>query len=68
MDAKQIRDGVWEFIQEGVPVPVRIYANEKIFKGIEEGVLKQSSNVAKLPGIQKASLVMPDAHLVMVFL
>ncbi|MBU4266339.1 MAG: intein-containing RctB family protein [Candidatus Altiarchaeales archaeon] len=62
MDAKQIRDGVWEFIQEGVPVPVRIYANEKIFKGIEEGVLKQSSNVARLPGIQKASLVMPDAH------
>jgi len=62
MQAKQIRAGVWEFRQEGVPVPVRIYANEKIFRGIEEGVLKQASNVAKLPGIQKASLVMPDAH------
>jgi len=61
MQAKQIRAGVWEF-QSGLPVPVRIYANERIFQGIEEGVLKQASNVAKLPGIQKASLVMPDAH------
>ena len=30
MQAKQVRPGVWEFIQQGTPVPVRIYANERI--------------------------------------
>lgn len=45
-----------------MPVPVRVYATEKLFRGMEEGVFKQAMNVSKLPGIQKASLVMPDGH------
>ncbi len=43
-------------------VPARIFASEKLFSGIEEGVFKQAANVARLPGIVGASLVMPDGH------
>ena len=66
-NAKQIRPGVWEFKEEGMNVPGRIYATEKLFPSIEDGVFKQVSNVAKLPGIQKASMAMPDAHYGYVF-
>ena len=62
MNITQIRDGVWEFREAGMNVPVRIYATEKLFKTIEEGVFKQAKNVSMLPGIKKASLVMPDGH------
>jgi tRNA-splicing ligase RtcB len=62
MQAKQIRPGVWEFQDQGAKVPVRIYATENLFRKMEEGVFKQAANVAQLPGIQKASLVMPDGH------
>jgi len=60
--AQQIRPGVWEFKEEGMHVPGRIYATEKLFPSIEDGVFKQVANVAKLPGILNASLAMPDAH------
>jgi len=62
---KHIRNGVWEIpkdYREGMRVPARIYATRKMMDSIEEGVLKQITNVATLPGIQKAALVMPDAH------
>lgn len=62
MNIKQIRAGVWEFKESEMNVPVRIYATEKLFKTIEEGVFKQAKNVSMLPGIKKASLVMPDGH------
>lgn len=62
LQAKQIREGVWEFLPENARVPVRIYATEKLLKEMEEGVFKQAENVSKLPGIQIASLVMPDGH------
>ncbi|MFH1722571.1 MAG: RtcB family protein [Candidatus Altiarchaeota archaeon] len=62
MNFKKIRDGVQEFREEGMYVPARVYANDSIFKGMEEGVFRQIENVAKLPGIQKAALVMPDGH------
>jgi len=62
MDAKEIRSGVWQFQEPGMNVPVRIYASEKLFHAMEEGVHKQAVNVAKLPGIVKASMVMPDGH------
>jgi tRNA-splicing ligase RtcB len=44
-------------------VKVVVYANEQLIKDIDEDVLTQAANVAKLPGIVKASYVMPDAHL-----
>jgi tRNA-splicing ligase RtcB len=62
MLAKQIREGVWEFKPSDGKVPVRVYATEKLFKQMEEGVFRQAENVSKLLGIQKASLVMPDGH------
>ena len=62
MNIQQIRSGVWEFREPGMNVPVRIYSTEKLFKTIEEGVFRQAKNVSMLPGIQKASLVMPDGH------
>ncbi|MBM3309772.1 MAG: hypothetical protein FJY77_05890, partial [Candidatus Altiarchaeales archaeon] len=61
-NARQTRPGVWEFQDEGMNVPGRIYATEKLFSTIEEGVFRQVRNVAKLPGILNASMAMPDAH------
>ncbi len=62
MEPEKIRAGVWEFRDEGMNVPARIIASDILFPEIEEGVFKQISNVAKLPGIVEPALVMPDAH------
>jgi tRNA-splicing ligase RtcB len=48
----------------GMRVPGIVYANEELIKGIRsDESLTQVANVAKLPGIIKASLAMPDIHL-----
>ncbi|MEA1924887.1 MAG: RtcB family protein [Candidatus Altiarchaeota archaeon] len=62
MDFKQIKEGVWEHRSSELNVPVRVYATEKVFRAMEEGVFRQASNVARLPGIEKAAMVMPDGH------
>ncbi|VVB51026.1 tRNA-splicing ligase RtcB [uncultured archaeon] len=62
MTPKEIRPGVWEFREEGMRVPGRIYVSRELLPTVEEGVYRQVSNVAKLPGIVKESLAMPDAH------
>ncbi len=47
----------------GMRVPGIIYADEKLLKDIrQDKALEQVANVAFLPGIVKASLVMPDIH------
>jgi tRNA-splicing ligase RtcB len=43
-------------------VPVIIFADEQLIKDMDEKVYEQAANVAKLPGIVKASYAMPDAH------
>lgn len=43
-------------------VPAVIYASEELIRGMDHKVYEQASNVAKLPGIVKASYAMPDAH------
>jgi len=43
-------------------VPVVIYADENIIREMDDKVYQQAANVAKLPGIVKASYAMPDAH------
>lgn len=43
-------------------VPVIIYADEQSIKQMDENVYRQAANVASLPGIVKASYVMPDGH------
>ncbi len=43
-------------------VPAIIYADEDLIRGMDDKVYEQAVNVATLPGIVKASYVMPDAH------
>jgi tRNA-splicing ligase RtcB len=43
-------------------VPGVIYASEALVREMDEKVREQIINVAMLPGIQRASYAMPDAH------
>jgi len=43
-------------------VPGRIFASEQLVLAMDEKVREQVTNVAALPGIQLASMAMPDAH------
>lgn len=62
---------LWELKKEGdMRVPALIYGDDETVKHLIDDVkagkdwhaLKQVKNVACLPGIQKASLAMPDIH------
>jgi len=46
----------------GMHVPAVIYADESLILDMDEKVYEQVTNVARLPGIVKASYAMPDAH------
>lgn len=47
----------------GMRVPARIYATEELVAAIaKDQSVQQAQNVAHLPGIVEASLVMPDVH------
>ncbi|MFH1257170.1 MAG: RtcB family protein [Candidatus Diapherotrites archaeon] len=60
---KKISEGIWETEKKGsMRVPGRIFASDELFKEIEAGAKQQLLNVAELPGIEKASLGMPDMH------
>lgn len=68
---KEIEPYTWELPKHGeMRVPGRIYGDKEIIGHLLEDVklgkewnaLKQIYNVACLPGIQKASLAMPDVH------
>ena len=62
---KQISKVIWEIPQthkEGMQVPARIYATEKLLDQMEDTVINQLTNVACLPGIVKHALCMPDGH------
>jgi tRNA-splicing ligase RtcB len=49
--------------EEGMNVPGIIYASKKFMSAIKEDeAINQIKNVAKLPGIIKASIAMPDCH------
>lgn len=39
-----------------------MYASERVFSGMEEGVFTQISNVARLPGVVDHVCVLPDGH------
>ncbi len=65
IDMKQIDEAVWEIptsYKKGMLVPSRLYATKKIVDTMDSGVIEQVTNVACLPGIQKASFCMPDGH------
>jgi tRNA-splicing ligase RtcB len=53
----------WQIEPTGqMRVPGIIYAGEKLIEDMDEKVREQLSNVATLPGIQRAAYAMPDAH------
>jgi tRNA-splicing ligase RtcB len=64
MNLKKLDDYRYEVPKTGqMRVPGIIYANEHtIKKVIEDKAVQQVENVATLPGIEKASLAMPDVH------
>ncbi len=61
----RVSDTVWEIptaYKEGMRVPARVYATEKLLREMDEGVFDQVTNVATLPGILKYAYCMPDGH------
>jgi len=63
---KRISDLIWEIPKDAkkcMHVPARIFANEELLDGMKKDqTLVQAMNVACLPGIQKHSIALPDAH------
>lgn len=61
---KKIDNYRWEILrEEGMRVPGRLYADEKMLKVVkQDNTPLQVKNVAYLPGILKYSLAMPDMH------
>src|SRR5213596_322966 len=62
---QKISDTVWELppsYKQGMRVPARIIATEKLMREMGEAVYQQISNVATLPGIARYALCMPDGH------
>ncbi len=61
----KINDYTWEIpvsYKQGMRVPGRIFVSKKLLQSLEHETLEQTANVATLPGIQKYSMTMPDAH------
>ena len=63
---KKINDYTWEIPKEfsyGMNVPGLIFSSEEMMNAVfEDDAYKQVINVAKLPGIVKYSMGMPDIH------
>lgn len=64
MDLARLGENVWEIPRHGeMKVPAVIYASSALIEAIRrDQTLQQAANVACLPGIQRRSYVMPDAH------
>ena len=62
---QKVSDTIWELpatYKQGMRVPARIIATEKLVREMDEAVYQQISNVATLPGIARYALCMPDGH------
>ena len=64
MDLRQIDANTWEIpASAGMRVPAVIYASARLMGDMRrDKTLAQARNVACLPGIERRSFVMPDAH------
>lgn len=64
MELKKINEYTWEIPKAGeMRVPGIIFSSEELIGEVKTGgCLEQVENVAKLPGILKASYAMADAH------
>jgi tRNA-splicing ligase RtcB len=65
-DLKRINSYEWEIPQSyraDMRVPVRIFASEKLLKGVaRDKSLEQAVNACALPGLVGSVMVMPDMH------
>jgi tRNA-splicing ligase RtcB (3'-phosphate/5'-hydroxy nucleic acid ligase) len=65
-DLNKISDYHWEIphtFRSNMKVPAQIFASEELLKDIlQDRTSAQIINVATLPGIEKAAIVMPDGH------
>jgi tRNA-splicing ligase RtcB len=60
---QQISEDQWQLPPTGkMRAPVIFYADRPLLEGMDDKVRDQAANVATLPGIVKASYVMPDGH------
>src|SRR5438128_2109088 len=60
---ERVTDCEWRIPRRaGMRVPGILYATEDLVRGMDDKVVEQVTNVARLPGIVAASLAMPDAH------
>ncbi|MBM3229867.1 RtcB family protein [Candidatus Parvarchaeota archaeon] len=61
---KKISEAVWELEKEGdMNVPGLIFATDELFPSVgRDRTINQLKNVAKLPGIVKNAILMPDGH------
>ncbi|HTS78743.1 MAG TPA: RtcB family protein [Bryobacteraceae bacterium] len=60
---RRISEFEWQIEPHGkMRVPAVLYANEELIRDMDTKVYEQISNVATLPGIEKAAYAMPDAH------
>jgi len=64
MDLVRVSEYIWEIPKSGeMRVPARVYASKRLIDlAGRDQTWQQAKNVACLPGIQKMSYVMPDAH------
>ncbi len=62
---KRLDKAEWEInkdYKQGMKVPAKIFATEKLLKNLDYSVYDQLTNVATLPGIINYAMCMPDAH------
>ena len=63
--AQKVSETVWEIPvthKQGMRVPARIIATEKLLREMDDAVVDQITNVATLPGVTNYALCMPDGH------
>ncbi|MES1997818.1 MAG: RtcB family protein [Pseudomonadota bacterium] len=59
---KQIEDYCYTLPSDGKRAPVKLYGSQVLLETMDDKVLEQVSNVARLPGLVGAAMTMPDAH------
>ncbi len=61
----KVNEYTWDIpvgYKPGMRVPGRLFVSSKLLANLEHETIEQTANVATLPGIQKYSMAMPDAH------
>jgi len=59
---RQIEDYCYTLPSDGKRAPVKLYGSQALLETMDDKVLEQVSNVARLPGLVGAAMTMPDAH------